>query len=88
MGKVKATITVDMESRGLDVDDVIITWERNEDDMWWTTIKGENIRINKMSTEHLKNTMAHIRKTGRLKYIKDPKVINTLYGRKDIQKDQ
>lgn len=39
----------------------------DDDDMWWLTLKGENIRIDKMDTDHLKNAMAHIKRTGRLK---------------------
>lgn len=70
MGKVKASISVDVETRGLHDDALdagILFIEPGEEHMWWTTLKGENIRIDKMSTDHLKNTMAHIKRTGRLK---------------------
>ncbi len=68
MGKVKATIAVDIETRGLHDDALdagIIFIEAAEQDMWWTTLKGENIRIDKMDTEHLKNTIAMLKRNGR-----------------------
>ena len=47
--------------------DMIIEVDSAEQDMWWTTLKGENVRINKMDTEHLKNTIAMLKRNGRYK---------------------
>lgn len=78
MGKVK-NIIIDTETslplknfnlgfdHAMGTIDMIIEVDSTEQDMWWTTLKGENIRIDKMDTEHLKNALAHIKRTGRLK---------------------
>lgn len=65
-------VIVDIEAQGLkpieyiDVDGVIFM-DAGEEHMWWTTLKGENIRINKMDTDHLKNTIAMLKRNGRYK---------------------
>lgn len=76
MGKLKNTLSIDIETRGIDIDDVLIVWdslgldiqiEPGEADMWWTTKAGENIRIDKMDTDHLKNTISMLKRNGRYK---------------------
>lgn len=60
----------------MDVDSTIIVWDSlsmmievdpGEEHMWWTTLKGENVRIDKMDTAHLKNTIAMLKRNGRYK---------------------
>jgi hypothetical protein len=72
----KPMMVIDIETRGIDADDIMIVWdsmgmmievEPGEEHMWWTTLKGENIRIDKMDTDHLKNTIAMLKRNGRYK---------------------
>lgn len=66
MSKVKNTITVDIETSDMwGVHDIYIT--ADDASMWWTTLKGENIRIDKMDTDHLKNTISMLKRNGRYK---------------------
>lgn len=63
MGKI---VSLDIETSDLHgVHDIYIT--ADDDSMWWTTLKGENIRIDKMDTAHLKNTIAMLKRNGRYK---------------------
>lgn len=50
----------------IDTDGVILM-DHGDDDMWWVTKEGQNVRIDKMDTIHLKNTIAMLKRNGRYK---------------------